>query len=449
MTTVADVLDGVLRPLFGGPLPVHLRAWDGSELRAADAGAPTVVLHSPDALRRLLWSPGEMGSPAPTSPASSTSRATSRTASGGSGRLLATATWARELRPSTLARAAAAAYRLGAVRRPLPPPASEARPRGRLHSKRRDAQVISHHYDLSNALYTLLLDEHMAYSCALLDQRRPVVHDRGRAAGQARPDLPEARARARRPAARRRVRLGRARRARGQGVRRPGHRHHDLGASSSRSAGNGSPTSGHRAPGRPAAAGLPRRLGVGRQGGPYDAISAIEMGEHVGARNYPIVPRDASPAAAGRGPAAGAADVPRSRPSRRRPVHRVLHRTGHAHAAAARAARPGARGGLRDPRRAGAARALRPDRRGLARRVREPLGRGRRPGRDRAGPGLAALPRRRRARVRAEPDGGRPDPVREDRPPTAAAGCPRPGWAGSRTPRRGTLDDAAMRASHR
>jgi cyclopropane-fatty-acyl-phospholipid synthase len=46
------------------------------------------------------------------------------------------------------------------------PPEAESRPRGRLHSKRRDAEVISHHYDLSNALYTLLLDDHMAYSCA-------------------------------------------------------------------------------------------------------------------------------------------------------------------------------------------------------------------------------------------------------------------------------------------
>src|SRR5487761_1753028 len=42
-----------------GPLPVRLRAWDGSEAGPADA--PAVVLRSPQALRRLLWHPGELG----------------------------------------------------------------------------------------------------------------------------------------------------------------------------------------------------------------------------------------------------------------------------------------------------------------------------------------------------------------------------------------------------
>jgi cyclopropane-fatty-acyl-phospholipid synthase len=38
--------------------------------------------------------------------------------------------------------------------------------RGRLHSKARDLDAIAHHYDLSNAFYSLILDPHMAYSCA-------------------------------------------------------------------------------------------------------------------------------------------------------------------------------------------------------------------------------------------------------------------------------------------
>jgi cyclopropane-fatty-acyl-phospholipid synthase len=45
------------------------------------------------------------------------------------------------------------------------PPASEARLTGRLHTRGRDRAAISHHYDLSNKFYTLLLDPHMAYSC--------------------------------------------------------------------------------------------------------------------------------------------------------------------------------------------------------------------------------------------------------------------------------------------
>jgi cyclopropane-fatty-acyl-phospholipid synthase len=49
---------------------------------------------------------------------------------------------------------------------PPAPPASQARIRGRLHSKLRDRASIAHHYDLSNDFYALLLDESMAYSCA-------------------------------------------------------------------------------------------------------------------------------------------------------------------------------------------------------------------------------------------------------------------------------------------
>jgi cyclopropane-fatty-acyl-phospholipid synthase len=46
------------------------------------------------------------------------------------------------------------------------PPAEEASPRGRRHSKSRDAQVISNHYDISNEFYCLVLGPSMTYSCA-------------------------------------------------------------------------------------------------------------------------------------------------------------------------------------------------------------------------------------------------------------------------------------------
>jgi cyclopropane-fatty-acyl-phospholipid synthase len=56
--------------------------------------------------------------------------------------------------------------RLGVLGRPIAPPASQARLRGRLHSPGRDRRAISHHYDLSNEFYALILDPSMAYSCA-------------------------------------------------------------------------------------------------------------------------------------------------------------------------------------------------------------------------------------------------------------------------------------------
>jgi cyclopropane-fatty-acyl-phospholipid synthase len=55
---------------------------------------------------------------------------------------------------------------LGALGPPPPPPPEEVRLRGRRHSRSRDAAAISHHYDLSNDFYRLVLGETMTYSCA-------------------------------------------------------------------------------------------------------------------------------------------------------------------------------------------------------------------------------------------------------------------------------------------
>jgi cyclopropane-fatty-acyl-phospholipid synthase len=48
-----------------------------------------------------------------------------------------------------------------------PIPDVEYRPRGRLHSKRRDAKAISHHYDVSNRFYSWVLGPSMSYTCAV------------------------------------------------------------------------------------------------------------------------------------------------------------------------------------------------------------------------------------------------------------------------------------------
>ena len=56
---VAARLAEAVRPFIGGDLPVRLQAWDGSVAGPEDG--PLVVLRSPDALRRLLWHPGELG----------------------------------------------------------------------------------------------------------------------------------------------------------------------------------------------------------------------------------------------------------------------------------------------------------------------------------------------------------------------------------------------------
>ncbi|MGW6546737.1 class I SAM-dependent methyltransferase [Streptomyces massasporeus] len=150
--------------LLGGPLPVRLRAWDGSE--AGPAGAPVAVLRSRRALRRLLWQPGELGL--------AQAYVTGELDLEGDLVQGLRAVWAarREhglrpprLTPADRARALATAARLGVIGPRPAAPASQARLRGGLHSRTRDRAAISHHYDLSNDFYALLLDETMAYSC--------------------------------------------------------------------------------------------------------------------------------------------------------------------------------------------------------------------------------------------------------------------------------------------
>jgi len=163
--TVASTLAAVISPITGGDLPVRLIAWDGSSAGPTDA--PVVRLKSADALRRLLWHPGELGAAQAyvtgeldvdgnIGDALRTVRATLATRS------------VRSLRPppAALAHGVKAARDLGVIGRPLNPPPTQAQLGGRLHSLRRDSSAISFHYDLSNEFYEAILDEQMTYSTA-------------------------------------------------------------------------------------------------------------------------------------------------------------------------------------------------------------------------------------------------------------------------------------------
>ena len=162
---VADRLARIVRDTAGIELPVRIRAWDGSEAGPADG--PVLVIRSRRALRRLLWAPGELG----------LARAYVTGDVDVEGDLADGFRRAWQLarsRPDTAVRvgtagrlkAATSAIRLGAIGTPPSAPVSEARLQGRLHSRRRDRAAIAHHYDLSNDWYELLLDPHMAYSSA-------------------------------------------------------------------------------------------------------------------------------------------------------------------------------------------------------------------------------------------------------------------------------------------
>ena len=56
---VADRIVVILERILGAPVPLRIRAWDGSVAGAADG--PTLLINSRRALRRVLWQPDEVG----------------------------------------------------------------------------------------------------------------------------------------------------------------------------------------------------------------------------------------------------------------------------------------------------------------------------------------------------------------------------------------------------
>jgi cyclopropane-fatty-acyl-phospholipid synthase len=157
----------VLRPLveslLGRPVPVRIELFDGSVLGDGDVPG-TVRVRSADALRRLVWAPGELGLGRAfvsgdlelDGDAFELLRRLQRSSSPDL-RFLGFAGWTAGVR---------AARRLGALGPPLPPPDEEVLPRGPLHSARRDAASVTHHYDVGNDFYRLVLGPSLTYSCA-------------------------------------------------------------------------------------------------------------------------------------------------------------------------------------------------------------------------------------------------------------------------------------------
>ena len=151
--------------LLGGDPPVAIEAYDGSRAGPSDARA-TLVIASPDAIRRIVTSPGELG--------------LGRAYVAGDLDVEGDAYFAiHELRArlprvrvSTPGLVALARLLGSDAFRPLPPPPEEVRLTGRLHSRERDAAAIAHHYDVSDRFYNLVLGPSMTYSCAVWPTQR-------------------------------------------------------------------------------------------------------------------------------------------------------------------------------------------------------------------------------------------------------------------------------------
>ncbi len=154
---VAEVIANILGP----EVPIRVVAYDGSAAGPTEPVA-TLVVRSPDAIARVLTRPGELG----------LSRAYVAGDLDIEGDVFAVfdldlATERLALAPRALADLLRASG--PSVLRVLPPPQEEARLHGVIHSRQRDRQSISHHYDVSNEFYAIVLGPSMTYSCAVFD----------------------------------------------------------------------------------------------------------------------------------------------------------------------------------------------------------------------------------------------------------------------------------------
>jgi cyclopropane-fatty-acyl-phospholipid synthase len=283
MQDAALRLKNLAEQLLGAPLPLRIRAWDGSQ--AGPPNTPTLVVRHRRALRRLLWKPGELG----------LARGWVAGELDVDGDLyealdlLAGVVWDRgedargiveALRDPEVRAAARGVAALAGPFPPPPPPREEMRRRRRLHlhTRRSDRRAVSHHYDVGNDFYELVLGPSMVYSCAYWESRDSTLED----AQRDKLDL-----------ICRKLRL------------RPGVRLLDVGCGWGSLAIHAAREYGARVVGitlsreqaayarkRAADEGLTDRVEIRVQDyrdvadGPYDALSSIGMAEHVGSARY-------------------------------------------------------------------------------------------------------------------------------------------------------------------
>jgi cyclopropane-fatty-acyl-phospholipid synthase len=277
--------------------PFALRFWDGSELEPTTPGGPAFTVRSPAAVAHLLRAPGQLG----------LGRAYA------AGELeaddldlvigLLDTFKAPAIDTATRVRLMLAAARACGLMKPPPIPASELRPRGRRHSRERDARAVRHHYDVSNEFFALFLDESMTYSCALFSREldslegswgtHPPPEERRR------PTLEQAQA-AKRELICRKLALQEGERVLDVGCGWGSFVIHAAANHGVRAVGiTLSPAQAELARERVAEAGLEDRVEIrvadyrdlGATGEGYDAIASIGMVEHVGANQIDLYAR--------------------------------------------------------------------------------------------------------------------------------------------------------------
>jgi cyclopropane-fatty-acyl-phospholipid synthase len=206
--TVADVLQPLLDRVFPTGLPVCLELWDGSSIEPVHAqgdacsdGHPgsggRVVVRSPDALKHLLWAPGELGIARAfvtgtldlAGMGDGPEAATGRGGAPSSDALVAVLSDLHRAMgsrlptgPEMILPLLSAARRLRLIGPAPGRPSVEVhlssrwRPNSK-HTKARDAEAIRHHYDIGNEFYELLLGPAMTYSCARFERAEATLEE--------------------------------------------------------------------------------------------------------------------------------------------------------------------------------------------------------------------------------------------------------------------------------
>ncbi|MBB1243851.1 class I SAM-dependent methyltransferase [Streptomyces durbertensis] len=191
MTNTAERLTVLARQMLDGPFPLRLRAWDGSE--AGPDHGPVLVVRDRRALHRLMWKPGELGLARAWvageidvegdlyEALSRLSRHLWHRERPGGRRPAAFRALAALRDPGNLRAAGEVVALAGPAAPPAPPREEVPHRRGPLHSLRRDRAAISHHYDVGNDFYSLVLGPSMVYSCAYWEHPEAGLEDAQRA----------------------------------------------------------------------------------------------------------------------------------------------------------------------------------------------------------------------------------------------------------------------------